>query len=342
MTDIQLKLLSIYKEIRRICDKHGISFYADGGTKLGAVRHGGFIPWDDDMDLAMKLDDYKRFIKIARKELSSQYEIFNGVDLDHVDFSFIKISDRNTTFIRWEDFPFTDNYMGVHIDIFPYIGVSNDSVDRGINKKLDLIIDEITNKKLYGTGRELKVIKEDQRDLQSENNIETSKYVRNGTTSMWKYSAIFLKGGFDSSIVMKFEDTTIPVPVGYEEQLRKQYGEYMQLPPKEDRISHHFGIVDTSRPHSDYTKMFSSEISKEVTSYVHTLQIQKYMSEQRAIKIENSKIEELKHKDYFISELERKLKEQVEMTELLRQKYRTVERYSLAGLKRLIKRALGR
>ena len=73
MTDVQEKILEIFKEIVKVCNKYDIPYYAIGGTCLGAVRHKGFIPWDDDMDIAIPIEDIDRFIKIAKKELQNIY-----------------------------------------------------------------------------------------------------------------------------------------------------------------------------------------------------------------------------------------------------------------------------
>ena len=70
---VQLAQLEIGKEIKRVCDENGIKYFLDSGTLLGAIRHKGFIPWDDDMDMGMLREDYERFIEIAPKELKPEY-----------------------------------------------------------------------------------------------------------------------------------------------------------------------------------------------------------------------------------------------------------------------------
>ena len=69
--------LAVLNEVDRICTKHNIQYFAEWGTLLGAIRHGGFIPWDDDMDIAMKRADYEKFLKVAPQELPGGFEIFN-------------------------------------------------------------------------------------------------------------------------------------------------------------------------------------------------------------------------------------------------------------------------
>ena len=73
----QLKQLSILEEVDRICKKHGIGYWLDGGSLLGAVRHGGFIPWDDDFDIALPRDDYEQFLALAKEKLSDRYLLMN-------------------------------------------------------------------------------------------------------------------------------------------------------------------------------------------------------------------------------------------------------------------------
>lgn len=74
--------LEILEDIKKVCEKHNIQYFAEWGTLLGAVRHGGFIPWDDDMDLCMKRSDYNRFLAVAKKELPQGYSMLNFHDDD--------------------------------------------------------------------------------------------------------------------------------------------------------------------------------------------------------------------------------------------------------------------
>lgn len=74
LSPIQIKMLSIYGELQRICKKHNLRCFAIGGTALGTIRHKGFIPWDDDMDFGMPVEDYNKFIKLCKKELQKPFK----------------------------------------------------------------------------------------------------------------------------------------------------------------------------------------------------------------------------------------------------------------------------
>ena len=117
----QLKQLSILEEVDRICKKHGIGYWLDGGSLLGAVRHGGFIPWDDDIDIGMTKSDLERFEKIAPAELPETLFLQTRRSDPAHKSSVVKIRDRNSLYIEDADFFKSDYEKGLFIDIFPFV-----------------------------------------------------------------------------------------------------------------------------------------------------------------------------------------------------------------------------
>lgn len=117
----QLKQLSMLEEVDRICKKHDISYWLDGGTLLGAVRHGGFIPWDDDIDIGMTAVDLNRFIEVAPTELPDTLFLQTPHSDPSYKSSIVKIRDRNSLYVEDTDFFKTDYEKGLFIDIFPFI-----------------------------------------------------------------------------------------------------------------------------------------------------------------------------------------------------------------------------
>lgn len=343
MTDVQEALLSIYKQIKAICEKHNIVFYADGGTKLGAARHGGFIPWDDDMDLAMPLHEYDRFLQVARKELGSRYRLLNGADMDHVDYSFARIIDVETTFIHWEDFPFLESYGGIAVDIFPYIGINSNKMQSRYNKELDVITDRLTNAKIYESDDDAEILLSRQRALFKKFPFNEALYIRNGATSMYKYRAIFHNSWQKGERVwLPFEDTEVPASPAYKDELQVQYGDYMTLPPKEKRVSHHGGISDATTGYNNYTESLSGSHLAALRSYVHQLQVKCYRLDAERQRLLQDFERELKHKEYFIQEGVRKYNEEQRAREKLQQEYDRVLNTYWWRLRRMLRRIVGR
>lgn len=124
MTQLQEKLFEILKEFDSFCRKHQIVYYMLGGTMLGAYRHQGFIPWDDDVDVGIPRKDYERFLSLARKQYTKEYVLRNHNYEKEIPFAFSHIEDRRTTCI--EHRRNKDSYTGgVYIEIFPLDGCSN-------------------------------------------------------------------------------------------------------------------------------------------------------------------------------------------------------------------------
>lgn len=140
----QLKQLSILEEIDHICRKHHINYWLDGGTLLGAVRHGGFIPWDDDIDIAMTHDDLQRFISIAPSELPDTL-FLQTPDNEPTKEPIVKVRDLNSFYVEGSDNFNAPYEKGLYVDIFPFIpypGVSRKfvkRVTRGISKSYSIL-----------------------------------------------------------------------------------------------------------------------------------------------------------------------------------------------------------
>lgn len=141
----QLKQLSILEEIDKICRRNSISYWLDGGTLLGAVRHGGFIPWDDDIDIAMRTEDLKRFAEVTPKELSDDLFLQTKLTDPEVEAPITKVRDMNSFYVEAGD-NFAAGYQkGLYVDIFPfedYPSVSKKFVKRvalGISKSYSIL-----------------------------------------------------------------------------------------------------------------------------------------------------------------------------------------------------------
>ena len=243
---VQIKQLTILKEIDRICKKHHIEYWLDGGTLLGAVRHRGFIPWDDDIDIAMKASDLKQFETIAKKELPTWLFLQNRQTDPYCKEDITKIRDLNSLYIEYSD-TFNQPYeMGIFVDIFPMIPYP--SISRGFAKKLcrgysvaNSIIDKpqrisfrsvseyiyFSIKKVF-LGIVWKIL-----CATKPKNIFFSNIIKqNG------YGIMHLTKDIFPLSTITFEGETFCAPRNPDGYLTDLYGDYMQLPPEEKRKGH--------------------------------------------------------------------------------------------------------
>lgn len=137
MNELQKKLVDILSWFHNLCNNNNLNYYAIGGTALGAIRHGGFIPWDDDIDVGMPRTDYEKFIKIANK-YSKKYAIeYPGINKDFL-YPYAKIYDTQTTLIENKRYKIK---RGIYIDVFPLDGIGNTKKESLKNfKKIDILI----------------------------------------------------------------------------------------------------------------------------------------------------------------------------------------------------------
>lgn len=261
---VQLAQLDIGKEIKRVCDENGIKYFLDSGTLLGAIRHKGFIPWDDDMDMGMLREDYERFIEIAPKKLKSEYFLQTWKTDKSYPYAFAKIRKKGTIFIEAVSQK-TNAHNEIFVDIFPYdVYPDNETVRTKLMKKIMLlkyslwmkdgmtpwlrhksILDRLLVRAkyvphyFYALTHSRDAMIAEYEKLMPMYNAETSKYYveQSGGTPFGKW--IIPTECFKKFIEVKFEDTMFLVPEKYDLYLKTVYGDYMQLPPVEKRGNWH-------------------------------------------------------------------------------------------------------
>ena len=241
---LQLKMLNILETVTSIADKHNIPYWLSGGTLLGAVRHGGFIPWDDDIDIELLRPDYKRLLKILETELPEDLYLQTPSDKGYR-LLFAKVRDKYSVVHEEDDELDRYSEKGIYIDIFPeersykglktlvdfFYGRSYRRIKRGQPFRSFRFFYEYTlalflypvGYLLMWTARLFCMIAQPQNILHS---------YGIGNTTNHHISYILPTG----KIV--FEGKTFSAPNNPDAYLSKQYGNYMTIPPKDKRATH--------------------------------------------------------------------------------------------------------
>ena len=235
-------LVLLLKEIDVFCKREKLTYYLDSGTLLGAVRHHGFIPWDDDIDLAMPRDDYEKFISSFKSDLG---EIITFNSNGRYFYPYAKVNYKKSKVIEVE-LPQIDG-LGVNIDIFPLDGMPNKLLLRRIHQDLLMFLNKTRalsvriRRKAPGFLKPLfrwRILVKWIDRLGKKHTIEGSHYCGNIVATTVRHKEIPVQC-FASIQYVDFEDGKYPAPSGYDEYLRRLYGDYMKLPPKEKQITRH-------------------------------------------------------------------------------------------------------
>lgn len=253
-TEVQDIIWNIMREIMPIIKEHNFSYFMLGGTLLGAVRHGGFIPWDDDIDLGMPRKDYEEFVKTVSKELPDYLKLNTYWDSTDHHYYFSRIVDTRhelkrtgSTVVRIED---------VWVDIFPLDGMPNNALIRRIHmlrllynraryhmSTFDRVNLKRPNRPLserviikfvlitgFGTKSDPKKWLNKIDRLLKKYPIEKSNWIVN-FMGQYKFKEMFPKSWYGKGKMYEFEDNELMGPVEYDKVLSQQYGDYM-TPPK--------------------------------------------------------------------------------------------------------------
>ena len=247
--------LDILRYLKKICEDNNIRYYLAGGTLLGAVRHKGFIPWDDDIDISVPREDFNKLMNILSKE--NKYSLISPFN-QKCFYQFAKLCDKRTRLVETA-YPFIEG-MGVYVDIFPLDGFPSDEAERllyvnQLNKKwYDILACYMRTKDfarlsiVASIKRMLKAVyifikgknraRENLYNEIEKYDYETSEYVGFALTQ-YKDRFIFKREYFDSSCLLEFEGELFSCPSCWNQYLSDLYGDYMSFPPIEKQVPHH-------------------------------------------------------------------------------------------------------
>ncbi len=269
--DIQKKMLDILVYFRDFCKENGLQFVLCGGTALGAVRHGGFIPWDDDIDVFMLREDYEKLQDLWQKNAdTSRYACVRSNDVINIHHSATEIKDNNTTFINHHSVE-DDIHHGLMIDVLPVDGVPEGKFRQVMQMVNSMIfccfnfqrlpdhkgkLTYIATKLALGVFRSFKARYKLWRSAEkrmSRYGTKNCEYVASlveGATIMRMH---FPTQWFTNVAYLDFEGHAMPVPGDVDAYLRITFGDYMQLPPEEERVARHNAVfIDLDTCYKEY------------------------------------------------------------------------------------------
>ena len=250
----QLRMLDILREIDRICKKYDIPYWLSSGTLIGAARHGGFIPWDDDVDILMPREDLNRFMEICDEKLKPNYKLqyFHNVPKYWVQSPKVRLLDK-TKFAQNKLLKYTE-HVGPYIDIFPLDYTSenfamtfkqNDyiktyrrmlflknhfSAPKNRKQKVLLFLSKFVS---------IQTIHQRMICMATKTSDGSKKYLSNFGSYYAIAKETYPAEAFGTPRYVRFEDAEFPVPAQAEYILARTYGDYMELPPKKKQIAKH-------------------------------------------------------------------------------------------------------
>lgn len=257
LRETQLAALEVMKVVDRICTEQGLRYYLAYGTLIGAVRHHGFIPWDDDLDIYMPRPDYEALLGHFA-EHAAEFRPFVAINANTVErcpFLITRISDTRYRMVG--ECGLDVDEMGAFIDVYPLDGLGNDPGEaRRLVRRCRSLMKGFTRSGGFkfgdiGKSAPKRVLKASlrrllqspdyyvglQATLLSGHSFDSSKYCN---VAVWGADLLALETScFETAERVPFEDVMLSIPQGYDALLTSLYGDYMALPPEEERVGHH-------------------------------------------------------------------------------------------------------
>ncbi len=263
---LQLEELKMMKIVKEICENENLTYFMIGGTLLGAIRHNGFIPWDDDVDLAMPRDDYEKFLKVAGNYLPKSMFIQNFRTDKKYRYYITRLLNKNV-FVEEKRFIGADTPQAyASVDIFPIDGSPNEYIFRKIHylrimarrflislcyrdtidkerkrSKIEGILLSLLTKIPFEKMLNQNTIKENLDKQLKKYNVDSSIYC--GTImGAYRIKEMVPRYMFGTPQIYKFEDDYFYGPELVDDYLKHMYGDYMKLPPKDQQKTHYVNI----------------------------------------------------------------------------------------------------
>lgn len=266
LQEIQQASLKILIEVDDICKRLGLKYFLMYGTLIGAIRHKGFIPWDDDLDIGMHRSDFSKLMSFFESEYTGNLKMCFRANTKGYAYGIPRICNSKYKYVsttktyKYKNEEFKDNGMGVFIDVYPidnYGSTQNEAeiIQRRCRKANYLYAiynDYKMTRKLYYVPIKAMIslylhlkkgnnwgqrIDQEVIDIVRKFTSDDDKYI--GVVTWSDVCKLYERKWFDKQIMVKFEGHLFPVPANYHEVLSVSYGDYMVLPPEESRVPHH-------------------------------------------------------------------------------------------------------
>ena len=275
LRELQNKSLEIALYFKDFCNEHGLLFYMCGGCCIGSLRHKGFIPWDDDVDVFMPRDDYEKLKELWPKYANTEKYACVYADKNCVDGNlFVTIRDNETTAIK----PYQvdmDISHGVALDVLPLDGWPDGKMKRKMQVFWALVYSlycaqtvPVNHGKAVSVAGKIALTLVPSKKLRyklwklaerkmTKYPIKECNYITELCSGPYYMKKQYPREAFDKAIWVDFENVKMPIPQGYDVYLRTAFGDYMKLPPKEKQKPHHDAIfIDLNNSYKKYKGVY--------------------------------------------------------------------------------------
>lgn len=255
LSEVHTREIEMLKYFNSFCKSNNLLYMIDGGTLLGSIRHGGFIPWDDDVDVIMMRSQYERLKSLGEKFENENYRLLFIENTSDYYYPFIKMIDKRTKLIEYNLQEIEE--LGLFIDVFPIDNLPNSKLKKTLfiksmgivrrlrttNAQLSTVTSNKIKKIFFPIVKKIsirflaKVLDKFSQKYNSEKSSECANLVGNPRENF------FSNSWFQHINYSKFESLNLPIPGNYIAYLEVNYGDYMKLPPVEQRINHGLNII---------------------------------------------------------------------------------------------------